>query len=48
MRIELENISEYASEFSMLNIVFRNLSSCLYSIKGLVTFRNISIITRVE
>ena len=46
MRIELENISEYATEFTMLNIAFRNISSHYYGV-GSVTFRNIPI-TRVE
>ena len=46
MRIELENVSEYATEFTMLNIAFRNISSHYYGV-GSVTFRNIPI-TRVE
>lgn len=46
MRIELEDISEYATEFTMLNIAFRNISSHYYGV-GSVTFRNIPI-TRVE
>ena len=46
MRIELEDISEYATEFTMLNIAFRNISSHHYGV-GSVTFRNIPI-TRVE
>ena len=46
MRIELENVSEFATEFTMLNIAFRNISSHYYGV-GSVTFRNIPI-TRVE
>lgn len=46
MRIELEGISEYATEFTMLNIAFRNISSHYYGV-GSVTFRNIPI-TRME
>ena len=46
MRIELVDISEYATEFTMLNIAFRNISSHHYGV-GSVTFRNIPI-TRVE
>ena len=46
MRIELEGISEYATEFTMLNIAFRNISSHYYGV-GSITFRNIPI-TRME
>lgn len=46
MRIELNGISEFATEFTMLNLTFRNISSWSYGI-GSVTFRNIPI-TRLE
>lgn len=46
MRIELKGISEFATEFTMLNLTFRGVSSWNYGI-GSVTFRNIPI-TRME
>ena len=47
MRIDLQNISEYATEFTMLNLVLYNVSSVGFDGVGTVTFRNIPI-TRVE
>lgn len=46
MRIELKGVSEFATEFTMLNLTFRNISSWNYGI-GSLTFRNIPI-TRLE
>ena len=42
MRIEVQGISEFATEISMLNIALRGISSYHYGI-GSVTFRNIPI-----
>lgn len=47
MRIDIQNISEYATEFTMLNLVLYNVSSVGLDGVGTVTFRNIPI-TRVE
>ena len=42
MRIELQGLSEFSTEISMLNIALRGVSSYHYGI-GSVTFRNIPI-----
>jgi hypothetical protein len=47
MRIDLKNISEYATEFTMLNLVLGHVSSVDPDGVGTITFRNIPI-TRVE
>ena len=47
MRIELKDISEFSTEFTMLNIVFRGISSHDHVGDGSITFRKIPI-TRLE
>ena len=47
MRIDLQNISEFATEFTMLNLVLGHVSSVGVDGVGTITFRNIPI-TRME